>query len=612
MKQKTFEKYIKLPNTDLQSIEDSIVVAYVKLKKLVVVNAERITNSIEHSNELYVEKIIECLKNEYESIDLYAVIDLFETIVSDSKKKTYGIVYTPRYIQELIINSAFAPGKDIPVICDPSSGCGAFLLSAAKWLNSAYNISISQALNEHVVGIELSPNAVRQTFLLLDLLLLEYGEKPLKKYNVICGDSTDKLLLDKLIKKYGHFDYVVGNPPYVRSKNIGEECKKNLHYWNSATTGNVDLYIPFYEIGLYLLKKGGELGYISPNTFMQALNGRGLRKDLLSGDNLIRIIDFRDSQVFAGVTSYTCVVWIKKGVSDRKILYSRIKDPEDIDNISYGEHNYNEFTPDKRWRMYDTSMEENIYKLEHTGRSLDSWKIRNGLATLKNDLFFFTPDEEDEKYYSRTYCGKQYKIEKSICINVCKPNTIRNETDLINKMEKAIFPYVYDDGVLKCINEKNMKKSFPKAYLFLCDYKEDLLSRDKGKGDYPEWFAYGRTQGMNNYGKKILIPYISGEPIAVICDDPNVLFYCGYALIDDDEIELRILKCFLESDAFWYYISNTSKPYSKGYMAFAKNYIASFSIPVLNEEEKKWLLSQRSKKRINSWIWSKYGIDSIS
>ena len=139
-------------------------------------------------------------------------------------------------------------------------------------------------------------------------------------------------------------------------------------------------------------------------------------------------------------------------------------------------------------------------------------------------------------------------------------------------------------------------------------HKEELAKRDKGKGKYPAWYAYGRTQGMNNFGKKLLIPYISDTPAAVISLQEDLLFYCGYALYCEDIETLNILKMFLESDVFWYYIRHTSKPYSKGFMALAKNYITRFSIPTLTEVEKRQLLSQRDLAERNCMIWEKYGI----
>ncbi len=175
-------------------------------------------------------------------------------------------------------------------------------------------------------------------------------------------------------------------------------------------------------------------------------------------------------------------------------------------------------------------------------------------------------------------------------------------------MEIAIFPYTHTDNAYQLIEENVFQSSFPEAYNFLSEYRSILLNRDKGHGNYSAWYAYGRTQGMNNFGKKLLIPYISGSPVAVLSLDPDVLFYCGYALLSEDTEELRILKVFLESEAFWYYIFHTSKPYSKGYMAFAKNYIANFTIPELSEEEKAYLLDSHTVEELNNFVWNKYGI----
>jgi hypothetical protein len=241
---------------------------------------------------------------------------------------------------------------------------------------------------------------------------------------------------------------------------------------------------------------------------------------------------------------------------------------------------------------------------------LSNWKIRNGLATLKNDIYFFTPIKEDNTYYYREYDGKTYKIEKKLCIKVAKPNIIKNEAELEKKMEIAIFPYTHTDNAYQLIDEENFQSSFPEAYSFLTEYKSILLNRDKGHGNYPAWYAYGRTQGMNNFGKKLLIPYISGSPVAVMSLDPDVLFYCGYALLSEDIEELKILKVFLESEAFWYYIFHTSKPYSKGYMAFAKNYIVNFTIPELSEKEKTYLLESHTSEELNEFVWGKYDTQS--
>ena len=194
-----------------------------------------------------------------------------------------------------------------------------------------------------------------------------------------------------------------------------------------------------------------------------------------------------------------------------------------------------------------------------------------------------------------------------------KPNIIKNEQQLAQNNEKAIFPYTKNtkNDKFTAINEDIMKNEYPNTYQMFIDNKDILNNRDKGYGKYETWYAYGRTQGMNNFGKKLMIPYISGEPVAVLSTNENLLFYCGYALFSEEIEELHILKKFLESDAFWYYICKTSKPYSKGFMALAKNYIIRFSIPQLSIQEQAYLLSEKDHSVLNQWIWSKYGIIDI-
>ena len=287
---------------------------------------------------------------------------------------------------------------------------------------------------------------------------------PPKEFNIFSGDATDIENLIAVKKQFGAFDYIIGNPPYVRSRNMNDEGKRNLRLWKSASVGNVDLYIPFYEIGLFLLNDTGKLGYISPNTFLQAVNGRALRKELVETDYQIRIMDFRDAQLFRGVTSYTCIVWIDKSSHDNSIQYTRVSCLDDVLNPHFEIYNHSDFAPDKRWRMFEANTNEIIQKLESAGRSLDTWMLRNGLATLKNDLYFFFPQNEDDDYYYRYYKGKEYKIEKKICINVAKPNIIRNEAELNAKMEKAIFPYRNNNGAIECIPEKEMERKYPSTF----------------------------------------------------------------------------------------------------------------------------------------------------
>ena len=91
-------------------------------------------------------------------------------------------------------------------------------------------------------------------------------------------------------------------------------------------------------------------------------------------------------------------------------------------------------------------------------------------------------------------------------------------------------------------------------------------------------------------GKKLLIPYMAERGVAIESKEESLLSYCGYALFFTDDMEMTLIKRLIESKVFWYYIKNTSKPYSKGYMALAKNYIKDFGVPDMTDSQKRLLL----------------------
>lgn len=534
------------------------------------------------------------------------LIEFFELLVSSDQKKEKGVVYTPSVIREYIISETINSHL-LPTVLDPACGCGAFLITAAQQIYHRSNKSYREIIADYIFGIDIDSDAIRKTHLLLELLACVNSEYTDGKVNLFCANSLQKQTITSIKKEYPlGFDCIVGNPPYVRNRNISSMDKLFLKNWNSSIKGNADLYMPFFEVGLSLVSSTGKIGYITPNGYLQSINGRNLRNILLDCNGGIRILDFRDMQIFKGVTSYTCITIIDLAVSTEKIQYVRLNEDQTLVSHQYSVYDKKTIKKDASWRMNRNDIDKVIYRLENSGNPLSNWSIRNGLATLKNDLFFFSPTKEDKDFYYRHYQGKEYKIEKPLCIDVAKPNIIKCEEDLLSKTEKAIFPYYYLDNKPVIISEDQLSINYPYAYSFLSDFKKELKQRDKGKGTYPAWYAYGRTQGMNNFGKKLLIPYISGDPVAVLSLKEDLLFYCGYGLFSNDVQELNVLKRFLESDAFWYYIFHTSKPYSKGYMAFAKNYLVKFNIPELTKEEKDYLLNEKDNIKLNNWIWSKY------
>lgn len=109
--------------------------------------------------------------------------------------------------------------------------------------------------------------------------------------------TLEDLMLGLVLKHYLQYDYVVGNPPYVRVQNLPDILKE---YWEGRYTwakGNYDIFIPFIERVLYgdrpWLKDGGKLGYIVPNRFLNANYATSLRAGLPGVATVLSITDFK-------------------------------------------------------------------------------------------------------------------------------------------------------------------------------------------------------------------------------------------------------------------------------------------------------------------------------
>jgi hypothetical protein len=98
------------------------------------------------------------------------------------------------------------------------------------------------------------------------------------------------------------------------------------------------------------------------------------------------------------------------------------------------------------------------------------------------------------------------------------------------------------------------------------------------------------------------------DPHFVFTDQKEMMIYCGYAIFNESVEELKILKRILESKVFDYYMQNTSKPYSSGYLSYAKNYVKNFGICELTENDRYFLSNGATKEEVDEFLVKKYKI----
>ena len=203
---------------------------------------------------------------------------------------------TPKEIVEQIINLLHVSQTDIKekTFIDNSCGDGEFIKGLIK---------IGVPIN-HIYACDIDPEISKD---IVSLIPVE---------NFYSGSIFDKT------EWFGKFDYVIGNPPYVRIHHIDSNFRTFLKLNYSFCTGMFDLYYAFYEIGLKLLNPQGTLLYIAPNSFIKNASGIKMRKYIEENNLLWYFEDFEHEQKFANYSTYTAIIGLNKGNA-----YSKIKIP---------------------------------------------------------------------------------------------------------------------------------------------------------------------------------------------------------------------------------------------------------------------------------------------
>ena len=545
-----------------------------------------------------------------ESFPFELLVELFEFVISPSDKLINGAIYTPKNIREYITKQSFNELKNKQVeqikIADISCGCGGFLINASLELKERTNKSFKKIFQENIFGIDIQEYSVERTKILLSLLAITHGEDEKEfQFNLYQGDSLEFEWLkeDNQIKKNKGFDLILGNPPYVCSRNMDDNTKELMKKWSTCKTGHPDLYIPFFQIGYELLTTNGILGFITVNTFMHSVNGRAIREYFNENKVLLKIIDFKDEQIFKSRMTYTCICILEKKQSEY-IYYTSSKEInlQDISKLKFNKDSYENLDTHKGWSLKNSDL---VNKLESIGTSLGNiYNTKSGIATLKNNVYIFKATREDDKYF---YMPDGTEIEKDICKEVINTNQLNTCIDLDSLKEKIIFPYTYTQNQAVIIDEGVFSKKFPKAYKYLLTKKDILATRDKGNGKYPVWYAFGRTQSLEKVKYKLFFPQLVKKGFkAIINNDENLYFYNGMAAYAENKISLRILEKLLVSDIMWSYIENKSKHYASGYFGLGKNYLKDFGIYEFVDDEIDFLLNESDSTKLNDFFNSKY------
>lgn len=576
---------------DKEDIEDTMISIY--------------TGSAVNQNSGKIKEIFEQFPID---MDIELLTYIFEALLEKESIIENGIVFTPEYIASFIgknvLNGIEEWNEHLNII-DPGCGCGIFLVTAIRYIKSKFHVRVKDIVKNNIYGIDLEVDNVRRCKKIIKMLVTLDGDNISEsEINIVSVDSL-KLDWNKEFHVDG-FDLVIGNPPYVNTHDMsGETIRFLKENFRTTQSGVFNIFYAFIEHGMKFLKPSGKLSFIVPNNFLTIKSAEDLRSYIQHHKILKQIIDFTDNMVFKPVRTYNCIIVLDKE-ENKTFQYSVLEKSDCLENL-LDQIEYNTMPIERLdkngWNLVDKKTYGNLIKIENQYRTIKDF-VRTGIATLRDGVYMVS--KSNDGFY-KIVDGIRYEIESSIVKTIYKIPELKKSDRLEDVCRYIIFPYVECDQGFRIISEDILRSHYPKTYQYLYAMKGELDSRDKGKGNPVAWYAYGRTQGLNRYGKKLLFPTFTNVPKFVLVEDEEALFCNGYGIFENDCLDLEELISVLNSKVMEYYVANTSYAIEGGYYCYQKKYIEKFSIPYFNENERA-LLRTGSKQDIDEMLFEKYGV----
>jgi hypothetical protein len=383
------------------------------------------------------------------------------------------------------------------------------------------------------------------------------------------------------------FDAVIGNPPYVRIQGLIDTQPQSVPYfskhYNAASKGNYDIYVVFVEKGLKLLNKKGSLGFILPHKFFNAKYGQPLRKLISKGKHLSHIVHFGQQQVFAGATTYTCLLFLNKspmntcdlaeitdlyewqtsGLSTKAIIRN-----QKVTSAEWSFHSISSAVLSERLDAISTKLGDIVHTFVGTQTSADTIFVLRDCRLTKNFVVG-----------TCRVTREQVKIERNIAKPFLKGKQIRRYNP-ITPTDYLICPYLIGENSSELMSETKLSKNYPLAYAYLKSHKSTLEAREKGKFRGSKWFAFGYPKSMTLFQhKKIVVPDYNNVPSFTL-DNQGCFYKTGYGIIplpSTQESSLYILG-LLNTRLLFHYLIHIGTSLRGGYVRFWTQFIERLPI----------------------------------
>lgn len=367
---------------------------------------------------------------------------IYQSVLIEGEKCRLGLYYTPEHIVREIVERVTGPGS---LFLDPCCGTGDFLLSAA----------VKSGDPENIFGIDIDPVAV---FIAKVNLIIKFPEIDFNP-KIYCADFLVDCEPGRGMEApyMPEFDCIATNPPWGSHYKKQYLQKLGLLYSDvkSGESFSFFLYNSFR-----MLKDGGTLSFILPESFLNVKKHGDMRKYFLENSSITRIQ--QKERIFKNVFSSAIVVDI---VKRKKKCSVEIVVSGGTVKIGQGRFRKNrDYIFDVNVSPEDEKILKKIFSVPHrTLKGNAIWAL--GIVTGNNSLYIMKKRTGRGEPVITGKDIKPFKISEPGSFIIYEPEKFQQSaaTGIYRSAEKLVYKYIsrklvfaHDTGGRLTLNSANI------------------------------------------------------------------------------------------------------------------------------------------------------------
>ena len=518
------------------------------------------------------------------------------------EEKQRGAIFTRQSVVDFMLD-LFGYTSDRPLhtltLLEPSFGRGRFVLTAASRLVTAWRTAggtDATELMNAIRAVELDESTFDgfQPVLIRSLTELGLSREDAEKLTATWLVHADYLFTDL----GDEFDFVVGNPPYVRQELIPKNLLLMYRAGFPTMVGRADLYIAFMERSLDLLKPGGKLSFICADAWVKNEYGREIRRKIAADFTLAYYVDMYGLDAFeVQVGAYPSITVIERSTSNStRVAHAPSIEAEDLrvlttrlvtgDSSDASVLTMDAVRGSSPWLLSADPSLAVIHDLEARFPTVveAGCRVGIGVATGADRAYLGPLDaldvEEDRKL--------------PLATNKDMPGGQLTWTGM-----GVVNPW-RDEGGLVDLDQ------YPKLAAHLERFREQLSGRHTAKGNVARnWYkTIDRITPSLKYEPKLLIPDIKGNGDAIAYDPGTLYPHHNLYFITSNVWDLHALQALLRSGIAHLFVAAYSVKIGGGYLRFQAQNLKRIRVPfwdsISAEDQADMALAGREGRKLSA------------